>query len=141
MIRHTNKQTNRDYNFIYGSFFIFELSQYLEIMVVNVMDLFIFCTQITYYKKTLNPKCQPSGGSWIDKEWPIYIILAEVPGVARKNFFIEFWRKYYFSRKKLELIKPLSPLGFLKNIQPIRSSRLASYSWHIYIWAKSFSIL
>ena len=49
---------------------------------------------------------------------------------VKKN---KFWRKYLnFSNFLLPLGYPI-PLGFLKKCQPIRSSRLASYSWHIYI--------
>jgi len=59
------------------------------------------------------------------------------------NFLkIEFWKqKLFFPRKKI-LMFPDS----LKTFQPIRSSRLASFSLHIYlqiyiyIWAKSFNL-
>ena len=62
----------------------------------------------------------------------LYFILVEVPGVARRTFYFNFKEKNRFLKKKVEIclsyVTHRAPIGSLNKFQPIRSSRLASYS-------------
>ena len=68
----------------------------------------------------------------------LYSILAKVPGVAGRIEKNRFWRKKVRLKNEfnffLAYVNPRVPMCFLKQIQPIRSSRLPSYSLHIDIY-------
>ena len=72
-------------------------------------------------------------------------MLADVPGVARRYFQkIELEKKKINFRKKIVLffpfVSPRLPMCPLKTFQRIRSSRLASFSYHINMAIGGFHI-
>ena len=64
-----------------------------------------------------------------------------MPGIACGFFLLfEFRKKIDLKKENVDIflaITPRTPMGSLNEFQPIRSSRLASYSWHMNIYERS----